>query len=96
MPEPAPDATEREDLLAQLRELSGFQPTAPQPKWDFPLIDQPVVPPLTGLELRRLRPHIECLTEFRAEQGRLPSAGPAAAARGRALWGRGHGDNGAP
>lgn len=69
------DRTERERMLAQLRELGGLAaglPPAPAPAEPAP------APKLTPREQRRLTAHIERLTAFKAEHGRLPSAAPTA------------------
>ncbi|HEU4752858.1 MAG TPA: hypothetical protein VFU47_07090, partial [Armatimonadota bacterium] len=82
MPDPGP--AEREDLLAQVRELSGFVPVSPPAATAAP---DPTGESarLGALELRRFTPHLERLGVFKAEQGRLPGAGPSAPAGERSL-----------
>jgi hypothetical protein len=75
---------ERKDLLAQVRELSGFVPAVPPAPTSAP--DRAGEPArLSALELRRFMPHLERLGVFKAEQGRLPGAGPSAPAGERSL-----------
>ncbi|MDP9886038.1 hypothetical protein J2W21_003563 [Sinomonas atrocyanea] len=75
---------ERDDLLAQVRELSGFVPAVPPAPTSAPdLTTGPAR--LSALELRRFMPQLERLGVFKAEQGRLPGAGPSASAGERSL-----------
>lgn len=77
------DRTEREHLLAQLRQLGGMPPSAP------PASRTGGPPPaparLTLGERRRLMAHIERVAAFKAEHGRLPSAAPTAPTGERTL-----------
>ncbi|GGG63126.1 hypothetical protein GCM10007172_12910 [Sinomonas atrocyanea] len=82
MPDSGP--AEREDLLAQVRELSGFVAAVPPAPTSAP--DLTAGPArLSALELRRFIPHLERLGVFKAGQGRLPGAGPSAPEGERSL-----------
>lgn len=81
---PDPGSAEREDLLAQVRELSGFIPAVPPAATAGPdLTGEPAR--LSALELRRFMPHLVRLRVFKAEHGHLPGAGPSAPAGERSL-----------
>lgn len=82
MPDLGP--AEREDLLAQVRELSGFVPAVPPAATAAPDLTGESAR-LSALELRRFMAHLERLGVFKAEQGRLPGAGPSAPAGERSL-----------
>jgi hypothetical protein len=78
------DGTEREHLLAQLRQLSGLTPIAPLAP-TAPTGPAPAPPRLMPLELRRIMPHLARLAAFKAEHSRLPSAAPSAPTGERSL-----------
>lgn len=77
---------EQEHLLAQVRELSGFLPVSPPAATAAPdPTGEAASRRLSALELRRFMPHLERIGVFKAEQGRLPGAGPSAPAGERSL-----------